>query len=110
MYRICKTTDIRTLDSYFHWLYLSRKVEKYVLSLQCCQIIFQKVAQTGVKRRTTALPRRAHFCVLNFAYEIGKNVPKLAFCNMLHLQNNISTTKKVKKLTFDRNFSRCFCA
>ena len=79
-------------------------------AVQCCQTIFQKVAQTGVKRRTNALPRRAHFCVFNLAYKIGKNVLKLVFCNMLHLQKHISTPKSEKKLTRDRNFSHCFSA
>ena len=71
------------------------KIQRLILR-QCCQMIFQKVAQTGVKRRTNALPRRAHFCVLNFAHKIGKNVLKLVFCNMLHLQKHISTPKSEK--------------
>ena len=62
-------------------------------AVQCCQTIFQKVAQTGVKRRTNALPRRAHFCVFNLAYKIGKNVLKLVFSNMLHLQNTFPRQK-----------------
>ena len=76
-------------------------------AVQCCQTIFQKVAQTGVKRRTNALPRRAHFCVFNLAYKIGKNVLKLVFSNMLHLQNTFPR-QKLEKLTCNSNFSHYF--
>ena len=74
---------------------------------QCCQIIFHKVAQAGVKRRPNALQRRAHFCVLNFADKISKNVLKLVFSNILQMKKHIST---LKKLTCDKHFSHCFGA